>query len=133
MSNRNRTKPKREPPKRFAWLFAYHVFDVVKAREIAARKPVLTLTTVNIEPLLEDGAADLDLVPFANTRACGILARVPFGEGRERYVLIDGYEIAKRCLDKGQPFRLRVLSLCESRLCRLAAESLGDWPEPEPI
>lgn len=122
-----RRKPNREPATRFVWFFAYHVFDVVKAREIAARKPVLTLTTVNIEPLLEDGAADLDLVPFADCRACAILARVPFGEGRERYVLVDGYEIAKRCLDKGKPLRLRVLSLAESKACRIDPESTGDW------
>lgn len=124
-----RKKPNREPPLRFVWFFGYHVFDVVKAREIAAEKPVLTLTTVeNVEPLLDDGAPDLDLVPFADVKAAGVLARVPFGEGRERYVLIDGYEIAKLCVDKRRPFRLRVLSRAESKACRIDSESSGDWP-----
>lgn len=129
----NRRKKSRDPPMRFVWFFGYHTFDVVKAREIAALKPICLLTTVNIEPLLADGAPDLDLVRLADVRACGILARVPFGDGRERYVLIDGFEVAKRCLDRGRPFRLRCLSYSESKACRIESDSSGEWPEPEPI
>ena len=128
MRNRNRPKPKREPPKRFAWFFGYHVFDVEAARRLAAEKPVSTLTTVSAAALLDDGAADLDLVPCADVNAVAILARVPIGNGLERYLLIDGYETVKRCVELGKNPRLRILSCREAYRCRLP-ESLGEWPE----
>lgn len=120
-------------PTKFAWFFGYHVFDVSRARAIAAPKPLLTLTTVNVADLLEGGSPDRDAVKLADVKDACILARVPIGDGRERYVLIDGHATAAKCLAKGQAVRLRVLSLRESHQCRIAAESSGDWPEPEPI
>jgi hypothetical protein len=120
-----------KPSERFVWFFRYHVFDVTKAREIAAKKPVLNLTTVNILPLLGDGPIDLDAARRADVKAVAIIARVPIGQGEERYLLIDGYEVAKRCYDSGKPLRLRVLSLREAYRCRLSADSCGEWPSQE--
>jgi hypothetical protein len=124
-----RRKPDREPPKVFAWFFEHHVFDVVRAREIAARKPVLNLTTVQVSALLDDGAPDLDLTRVADPRAVVILARVPIGDGKERYVLIDGYEVVKKCEQLGRPLRLRLLSRAEAKKARIAADSVGEWPD----
>ena len=124
-----RRKPDREPPKVFAWFFGYHVFDITRAREIAARRPGLTLTTVNVGALLDDGAPDLDLARHADPRACVILARVPIGDNRERYLLIDGYEVVKKCEQTGRPVRLKLLSRTEAKLARIAADSVGEWPD----
>ncbi len=124
-----RKRVSRRPPDRFAWFFGYHVFDLQKAREFLERKPSLILTTVNIEPLLGDGVTDLDLARQSNPREIAIIARVPCGYGRERYVLIDGFEVAHRCAKRGLPLRLIVLSKREAASCRVTAESSGDWPE----
>lgn len=110
----------------------YHVFDLVTAREIAEGKPVLTLTTVdNVRPLLDDGFVDRDAVPLVSVYEPVIVGRVPIGDGVERYVLIDGYEVAARCVEAGAPLRLRVLSLAEMHLCRIGAECAGPWAEDE--
>ncbi len=122
-----RRKTDKKPPTVFAWFFGYHVFDIAKAREIAATKPVLNLTTVHVGALLDDGAPDLDLTRHTDPRAVAILARVPMGEGKERYVLIDGFEIVKKCETLGRSVRLRILSLRESKLARIDSQSIGEW------
>lgn len=116
----------KQPPTIYRWFFGYHVFDVARARELAANKPILNLTTVSIAALLEDGSPDLDIARHCDPRGVAILARVPIGGGLERYILIDGYETAKRCYDLLRPLRLRVLSRNEAHECRLS-ESIGDW------
>lgn len=128
MPTRRSRKPSREPPNRFAWFFGYHTFDVVKVRELAASKPVSQLTTVCIAPLLVDGAIDLDLARCADPNAVAVLARVPIGDGKERYLLLDGYEIAHKCDRLARPLRLRLLSRREAKVCRIESESSGAWP-----
>lgn len=119
-------KPKRNPD-RFTWFFGYHVFDLRAARELAKGKPSVYLTTVSIEPILADGVTDLDAAKSADPNGVAILARVPLAGIHDRYILIDGYEVAKKCLDTGRRLRLRVLSKREAKLCRIDSESSGEW------
>lgn len=115
-------------PSRFAWFFGYHVFDLVRVRELAERKPVLTLTTVDsFAPLLEDGYVDEDYVTLVSVFRPVTIGLVPLSEGVKRYVLLEGYETCARCVREGVPLRLRVLSQREAKACRIDSESLGDW------
>lgn len=127
-TRRNR-KPNREPPKVFRWFFGYHAFDVEKARELAADKPTPSLTTVCIAPLLVDGPIDLDVSRSCDPNGIAILARVPIGDGNERYLLVDGYEVANKCARLGRDLRLRLLSRREAKACRIDSESSGEWPQ----
>lgn len=126
---KNRKPPKSRPrAERFAWFFGYHVFDLVRAREIAEAKPILTLTTVNnFAPLAEDGYVDRDAVPFASVFEPVTIGPVPMGNGLDRYVLLDGYEVVARCVELAKPLRLRLLSRNEMKRCRIDSESLGEW------
>lgn len=123
-----RRKPSRKPPDVFRWFFGYHAFDLHRARELVTVKPVVFLTTVNIAPLLEDGVVNLDSARTADTSGIAILARVPMGEGFDRYILIDGYETAHKCHRLGRPLRLKLLSKAEAKACRIESESSGEWP-----
>lgn len=100
----------------YAWYFGYYVFDLDRVRSLTLRRPYGMLPPGEYEHLTDDGRIDRDAVDRADETGIATLARIVLPDG-ERYVLVDGYEIAAKCARLALPLRLRVLSRRESRAC----------------
>lgn len=103
------------------------MFDLAAVRRVVSLRPSAALKPEAAAGLLEDARVDMDAAKTADTAVAVPVGLIRVGRLR-RHLLLDGYEIVQRCVEKKRPVRVRLLSEAETRSCVSAGSSFSEWP-----